>query len=87
MDKRFFKHVANFMDSFRVCKEYETGQDSADNGDKSPSSGLVMVLNAMHLCKHVTMYGIADKPSTFIRHHFHVSAAACHVPGLHQLAL
>jgi len=71
MDKRYLDHASNFLDAFRVCKSYEAGRDVLEKGDKSPSSGLVMAMTALHLCKHVTMYGIADKQSTFIRHHFH----------------
>eukprot|EP00873_Tetraselmis_striata_P001129 jgi/Tetstr1/421393/TSEL_001161.t1 len=72
MDKRFFLHAAGVLDAFLSCEavRYQRKNHSVNERASSyPSGELVLTLGAMHLCKHVSVYGVAERQSSFVRHH------------------
>eukprot|EP00873_Tetraselmis_striata_P007160 jgi/Tetstr1/427424/TSEL_017587.t1 len=58
LNNRFLGHTKAVMDSFSKCMQLNTGK--ADSGMGTPTSGLLLTLAAIHLCDHVTVYGVGD---------------------------
>eukprot|EP00873_Tetraselmis_striata_P002620 jgi/Tetstr1/422884/TSEL_001296.t1 len=62
LDKQFiFRYVKTALDEFRRCLALRQGADPRTWGRfRSPSSGVMITMGAMHLCQRVSVYGIGE---------------------------
>lgn len=87
MDMRYLDFARRIVEDFRKClaisRKIPAKEEKSWMPMRSPSSGVAMILNAMHMCKHVTVYGIAEDALT---DHYQVCTRShskqlqCHVP-------
>jgi len=78
-DRRFMYHANHVFDVFRRCDAISRGIPMPTKL-KSASSGLMATLSALHLCKHVSVFGVGEpklKEGDFFHyymdHYFHGS--------------
>uniref|UniRef100_A0A061SF14 Cmp-n-acetylneuraminate-beta-galactosamide-alpha--sialyltransferase 1 n=1 Tax=Tetraselmis sp. GSL018 TaxID=582737 RepID=A0A061SF14_9CHLO len=78
-DRRFMYHANHVLDVFRRCGAISRGVP-APTKRKSASSGLVATLSALHLCKHVSVFGVGEPKLNegdffhyYMDHYFHGS--------------
>mmetsp|Transcript_28238 Transcript_28238/g.73229 ORF Transcript_28238/g.73229 Transcript_28238/m.73229 type:complete len:443 (+) Transcript_28238:163-1491(+) len=68
MDMRYLDFARRIVEDFRKClaisRKIPAKEEKSWMPMRSPSSGVAMILNAMHMCKHVTVYGIAEDALT-----------------------
>lgn len=66
MDRRFLMWARDTLAVYRKCLAMSHGVKSSEEKTwmpmMSPSSGLTVILNALHMCKHVSVFGIAEDP-------------------------
>ena len=59
MSMRMFAYSNDVMSIFRKCLEM---RDAEVGGFKSATSGLMAVMIALHMCEHVSVFGIGEAP-------------------------
>lgn len=58
LNRRMLEHASTVLNAYQEC--LRAGGSVAFQGRPSPSTGLIIVLSALSLCQHVTVYGIGE---------------------------
>lgn len=61
LDKHFLMYTADVMNVYRKCAAlHKHAKVDGFKTFSTPSTGVIAVLGTLHLCKHVTVYGVGE---------------------------